>query len=109
VGDRTSTGVPRYPRHRGKELGGDQSEEELVVSCGDFAPEADGSLCLCSLNEIYGHVLEGCEVGGGIFCAQATFVVSEGDVLYPVKAVLDGAMNVHEGAIRLAGRNNEVV
>ena len=44
----------------------DYGGEEVVVSCGDLALEAQGVLAGCSSGEIQGDVLEGGEVGGGV-------------------------------------------
>ena len=58
-------------RHGSGESGGrlgsfDEADEEVVIPCGDFAPQSDGVLAIGSSDEVERHVLERCEVGGGV-------------------------------------------
>src|ERR1700674_3810454 len=69
---------------------GDEACEEVVVPCGDFAFEAQAVFSGSFPDQVEGHVLESCEIGGGVIGADTAFVVAEDHVHHPVQAILDG-------------------
>ena len=54
----------------------DEADEEVVISCGDFAPQSDGVLAIGSSDEVERHVLERCEVGRGVVGPQPALYAS---------------------------------
>ena len=63
---------------------GDEACEEIVIPCGDFSLKAQGIFAWGLSDQIVGHVLESGEVGRGMICADATFVVAEDHVHHPM-------------------------
>ena len=72
---------------------------------GAFSPEPDTALVLDGTDEIDGEVSD----DGHVFCAvagsQARLVFTEGDIQYPMQAVLNGPMAAHGlGCVRVSKR-----
>src|SRR3954466_1024405 len=64
----------------------DEACEELVVPGGDLAPNAQRVFAGRFADQVVSHMLDGCEVGGGVLGADAAFVIAEHHVHDPVHA-----------------------
>src|SRR5882724_49915 len=62
---------------------------------GAFSPEPDTALVLDGTDEIDGEVPNDGHVSCAVASSQARLVVTEGDIQYPMQAVLDGPMAAH--------------
>src|SRR4051794_26156818 len=64
----------------------DKACEEIVVPGGDLAPNAQRVFAGRFADQVVSHMLDGCEVGGGVLGADAAFVIAEHHVHDPVHA-----------------------
>ena len=65
-------------RVKGSAAGIDEACEEIVVPGGDLAPNAQRVFAGRFADQVVSHMLDGCEVGGGMLGADAAFVIPEG-------------------------------
>ena len=82
--------------NRVKKSCGDKACEEIVVPGGDFAPKAQGVFARSFSDQVVSHVFDGGEVGGGVFGADAAFVIAEDHVHDPVQTVFHRPMTADD-------------
>lgn len=72
-----------------KASSGDETCEEVIVPCDDFASRSKRIAGVGQSQEIGRDVLDGGEIGGSVVGSDAAFVITEHHIQNPVQAVFE--------------------